>query len=449
MFRYAAPVHKRPDHHLIVLLSTLLATNACTGDDASSTPQSSTPQPRDASTEPSVVDGGKPASEGGASGHAGSEAGHAGTAAAGKSGAAGKLAETSGAGGNLAGASGAGRAGSASEGDVDAGSEADDDGGVTPPANDAGSGGPLCELAARTASAATSGVVWLVVDGSGSMLELLGTETRWNVMRSALMDASSGIVKQLEHDVHWGMMLFDGPNPGGTTIVLPDGGLLMPSTPPATTCPRTITVEPEADNFASIDSAYPNEPLGGSTPTDRVLDDLLTRIPSGGVGDTPISVVLATDGIPNDFCAEEFFPPDASPKVVAAVRALTARGVKTYVISLASDDATLTQHLNDVAAAGGTGYSPFLTENKTQLSAALSNIVSPDPACALQLDRAIALDQACTGTVTLEGKTLACNAADGFTLTTPTRLQLQGAACTTYKGATDTLQLSYPCSALR
>ena len=66
-------------------------------------------------------------------------------------------------------------------------------------------------------------------------------------------------------------------------------------------CPQLIEVNAALQNAAAIDAVYPGTELGGSTPTDKALgtlvDDLLAGPHAG-----PVSVVLATDGAPNDLC---------------------------------------------------------------------------------------------------------------------------------------------------
>src|SRR6201999_446495 len=72
--------------------------------------------------------------------------------------------------------------------------------------------------------------IWLVIDGSGSMVSLLdstnmSSPSRWDALRGALMDPMNGVVKTLEHDVSFGMIMFDGPIPGNIPIALPVGGV--------------------------------------------------------------------------------------------------------------------------------------------------------------------------------------------------------------------------------
>jgi hypothetical protein len=148
--------------------------------------------------------------------------------------------------------------------------------------------------------------IWLVIDGSGSMSESFGASDRWTELRAALMDMTGGVVPRLQGAVNWGMVMYDGPIDFGAIL----GGFLgggMAGTGGATTCPRLTVVDPAKGNAMAIDGAYPQEPPGGSTPTHIALQEVLPRVqnpppdPDGTV--SPIYVVLATDGAPNDFCS--------------------------------------------------------------------------------------------------------------------------------------------------
>jgi hypothetical protein len=310
----------------------------------------------------------------------------------------------------------------------------------------------ICRVDRPMASAANS-TIWMIVDGSGSMVEMLGDKTRWVALREALLDNMSGVIRALPQ-ARWGMALYDGPLPGGTgELMLPDGGVAKAALPPATTCPRLVTVDPKTDNFAAINAAYPLDPLGGSTPTDRALSAVSAKLLGGATrvpDNMPTIVVLATDGAPNDFCSTDTSlpPADTRPAVITAAQKLAQAGVKTYVISLAGDDQVLTEHVNQVAQAGGTNK-PFVPTNKTQLIEALRQIVSSDPNCDVSLNQEVDPLRACDGAVQIAGKELTCNGADGFGLRDPSTLRLAGAACTAYKADPKALKVNYPCDALR
>lgn len=294
--------------------------------------------------------------------------------------------------------------------------------------------------------------IWLVIDGSGSMVQALGDSSRWDALRGALMDPAAGVVKQLEHEVSWGMIMYDGP--GGGPQPLPDGGIAMFSTPPADTCPRLVSVEPAKDNFMAIDAMYPKEPLGGSTPTHKAIQAVVGHLPQGGMQqlDThvnPTIVVLATDGAPNDFCSMAFFPPDPSPEVIQGVQQLAQNEVKTYVISLAGDDQNLTQHLTQVAAAGGTMKPPFLPTDKDSLVQAFKDIIGPETSCDVVLNGKVKPGIECMGKIEINGVQLGCNDPNGWMLKDPSTVTIQGTACQMYKmDQSSVLHADFPCEAI-
>ena len=299
--------------------------------------------------------------------------------------------------------------------------------------------------------------VWLVVDGSGSMLQPLDptnemSPSRWNALREALMDPMIGLVKSLEHDVDFGMVIYDGPL-GGITLPLPNGN--APMTAPAMTCPRLVSVEPTKDNFAAIDMAYTRDPLGGSTPTDKALEQVIAHLPvlmdvgPDAAATHPTIVVLATDGEPNDFCSMSFPPLDVRPNVVEAVKKLVANGNKTYVISLAGGDAGLMQFCTDVAAAGGTGKPAYVPSTRDALIQAFREIVGPGVACDVHLSGMVKMGQQCQGSVQLSGVNLPCENDNGWRLKDMSTITLTGSACEKFKTDPSAfLQADFPCEAI-
>lgn len=303
--------------------------------------------------------------------------------------------------------------------------------------------------------------IWLVIDGSGSMLNPLSAmseQTRWAALYDALMNADSGIVKSLEKEVQWGVVLYDGPSPGGNpNVVLPDGGVRM--LPPAETCPRVVTVEPKKEAFADISAVVGIDPLGGSTPTDKALNVVVNHLDdmTGQVLDArinPTIVVLATDGEPNDFCGggqQGGFlgfpaPVDVRPQVISAVEQLAAMSIKTYVISLAGEDMNLTAHLNEVAAAGDTGLAPFFPTTKDTLVQAFKDIIGPPTACDVVIKGSVKAGLECMGSIKINGTELPCNDPNGWTLKDPSTVLIQGTACESYKNdLSAVLEADFPC----
>lgn len=297
--------------------------------------------------------------------------------------------------------------------------------------------------------------IWLVLDGSGSMLNpigQMGDQSRWAALHDALMNPDTGIVKSLEKDVKWGVVLYDGPSPGGGAQPLPDGGVKMFT--PADTCPRVVVVEPKKDAFMEISTVVGVDPLGGSTPTDKALNVVVSHLEdqTGQVLDArvyPTIVVLATDGEPNDFCSMVGFfdaPPDVRPAVVSAVTQLASMDIKTYVISLASEDKGLQAHLADVAKAGNTGLEPFVPTSKDALVQAFKDIIGPETACDVVLNGSVKPGLECMGTIKINGNALPCNDPNGWKLTDKSTVSIQGTACDQYKKDLNAvLEADFPC----
>lgn len=214
--------------------------------------------------------------------------------------------------------------------------------------------------------------VWFVVDGSGSMDQGFGTGTRWTTLRSALMDPD-GVIPQLQGIVDFGMVLYDGPIDIGAFLGMPTGA-----------CPQLVTVPTAPDNFPPIDAAYPQAPLGGSTPTHYAMQaarqGIIDQAAQPDQSARSVYIVLATDGEPNDFCQN--IGTDAAAAVIDQTQFAFDEGVKTFVISLA-DDAALNSHLQQVATVGGTGYPPFVPTDKQALNDAMRSIVHDATGCDL------------------------------------------------------------------
>jgi hypothetical protein len=273
--------------------------------------------------------------------------------------------------------------------------------------------------------------IWMVIDGSGSMLEPLSTRDdtpRWTALRDAVL----GAVEEHPRDVKWAVALYDGPLPDGS-----DKGSIA--------CPRVVLQEPQPDNLAAITAAYPADPLGGSTPTDRALAAVRARVPDPQ--SSPQVVVLVTDGQPNDFCTTGAPVSDVQARVLSEVEQLHARGAAVYVISLAGADTALNTHLAALAAAGGTGLPPFAPQTTDELQESLEDITGPRVSCRIPLSAPVDAQAACLGKVSLNGVALACHDRDGFRVRKGSQLELRGRACKTYRGdPTAELHAEFPCA---
>jgi hypothetical protein len=70
--------------------------------------------------------------------------------------------------------------------------------------------------------------------------------------------------------------------------------------------------------------------------------------------------------------------------------------------------------------------------------------------CDIELNGSISRDDACSGTVTLDGMALKCNDANGWALIDDRNIRLQGSACQHLMSKNDALvEASFTCTAFR
>lgn len=288
--------------------------------------------------------------------------------------------------------------------------------------------------------------VVLVLDGSCSMTTdypangmMSATECRnnsrgrWTALRRSLVDPQQGVVPKLQSVVEFGAVVF-GNQPK---------------------CPIPIEpVRPALNNSAAITASVPTVQPGIYTPTgaalDWVYDNLIEAIgPDDRKG--PQIVILATDGEPNS-CGDSNGT-NYQPSI-DAVKKGTEKGATTYVISLADSSGAFHDHLQQLANLGDPAakgkavlYEPA---SQDQLAAALMSLVGAAVGCEIQLNGAVDADQACSGSVKLNGQALKCNDANGWKLVDASHIALQGKACDTLKANKDlSVEAQFSCTAFR
>lgn len=197
--------------------------------------------------------------------------------------------------------------------------------------------------------------VALVIDRSSSMTERYGGGTRWDVLKAALLDPTTGLIKAKESEVRFGLAMYT-------------------STPQAAVCPMLDNVDFAVEGYAAINALYgpaltPN--VKAETPTAdaiRAVTAKLLAVQERG----PKYILLATDGEP-DTCPgtcmgdcptheRPNFPRDPNcgqDESIAAVEAAHAQGIKTFVVAIGNEVGE--PHLKALANAGQ-GYQPVLTE---------------------------------------------------------------------------------------
>lgn len=300
-------------------------------------------------------------------------------------------------------------------------------------------GGDGCPDALVRASRSTP-TVMLLIDQSSSMTEDFGGDgSRWDVLRSFLLEEPDGLIADLQGRVRFGFAMYSAESGGSN----PD---------PIGECPMITSVPPALDNYAAIASIYRDADVIEDTPTgdaiDAVIDGLDLAV-NPDIAADPIVLVLATDGEP-DRC-EELDPQNGQEEAIAAVQRAFSMGVRTYIISVG--DEVSDAHQQDMANAGlGRGPGDPDAEywevgDDASLRAALVDIVGSQLSCEVQLDGSVADGDACEGDVVLNGTALACGDPNGWELSTPRTIRLLGSACETLKSNDEVvLEVSFPCS---
>lgn len=274
--------------------------------------------------------------------------------------------------------------------------------------------------------------VVLLVDQSGSMTADFGNGTRWQVLRDALLDSNTGIVRRLESEVRFGLALY-------TSHEGFSGGA----------CPIIKDVDAEFGNYDAIRTIYDAAQPDEDTPTGEsilAVADSLSKIYLNVP--TPKVIVLATDGEP-DTC-EQPDPQNGQAESLAAAQQAYQMGIETYVISVG--DEVGDPHLQDMANAGvgqevgGSHNAEFWKAlDQTQLYDAFDTVVNGVRDCVFVLDGNVVAGYENQGTVLLDGQPLTQDDPDGWRLSGSNQVQLVGAACETIQNGDHALSIEFPC----
>ena len=272
----------------------------------------------------------------------------------------------------------------------------------------------------------------LLVDQSGSMTSNFAGQERWDAIYETLMDPTDGVVTTLGSQVRFGLTLYTSENGN-------EGG----------ECPLLTGVEPALDNFEAIDGVFAPANPGDETPTGESLAAVAEQL-AAFQADGPKGIVLATDGEP-DTC-EQPNPQEGQPESLAAAELAFSLGITTYIISVGDDVGA--DHLQEMANVG-VGKAPddampapyYQALDAMQLVDAFEEIIGNFVSCELLIEGEVDLEQACEGTVLLDGVELECGV--DWDITSPTTLELMGAACATLQdGGDHMVDASWPCGAI-
>ena len=273
--------------------------------------------------------------------------------------------------------------------------------------------------------------VELLLDQSLSMNDPYGATTRWQAMRSALIDPTNGVVKKLESQVVFGMTLYSAVSNNNTNV------------PP---CPRLTTQARALNNFSAISGVLSAANPIQDTPTapsiDAVRASFAAKPPAQG---SPPIIVLATDGLP-DTC-EVPNPANGTQQGAAntvtetAAQAAYAAGIKLFFLFVGTATTQVTTHAQRMANAGAgkdlaTGTAPYyVATDPAALVAAFNQIIGGVVSCDLKLTGGtVDPAGAASGSVTVNGGALVYGTEwtldpDGVTI------HILGAACTALKAS--------------
>jgi len=278
--------------------------------------------------------------------------------------------------------------------------------------------------------------VILIIDQSSSMTASFSGGTRWDVLKGFLLDNPDGLIFSLQDQVEFGLALYSAESRDGG-----DGG------PPIGECPRLTQVAPAPNNYDAIRRVYNPADVIEDTPTGDAIDAILDSLLSVPDPDPdPTIFIVATDGEP-DRC-EELDPQNGQGEAIAAVDRAFGSGIRTFMISV-GEGTVSASHMQDMANAGlGRGGAEYwVAGDDATLRRALEDIVGGVLSCDISLNGTIEdITEACTGTVKLNGRDLACDDPDGWEATSPNSIRLNGSACdelTMTRGAI--LEASFPC----
>lgn len=313
----------------------------------------------------------------------------------------------------------------------------------------------------------------LIVDKSGSMVadfegdcprdnnpndgcEDLGYDnpafdvSRWDAAREALIGnpatAGDGIVGELESIARFSWFAYDKP--------------YSENSPDLTCDPRMVSVPTFAlNNGGAIQTLYAGaEPVSdGFTPTAEAVKFVREQVMSSPPTDGPTAFVLATDGFPNG-CDNLAEAEDQTNSVneVANAYATQVNGapIETFVLGVSFGGASGGTHLQALANAGqGPGTTDaewWMASDADELEDKLRTIVTSQIPCEADLVGRIVLSAACSGTVQLDGETLACNnPTRGWRAVDDDTIELLGSACEDWRGGeASSLIGSWPCGAV-
>lgn len=293
----------------------------------------------------------------------------------------------------------------------------------------------------RKSYASVPPAVMLLIDRSTSMGFDFGGDSRWNVLREAILEPERGLLASLDQRARVGLMLYTGQD-----------GFEGPLG-----CPVITEVATEFGNIDRVRDAYlAAEPaLRGDTPTGESIERAaleLGRLEASA----PKYILLATDGEP-DTCAQPK-PSEGMPQALAAAQGAFAQGIRVYTVGVSEGIGA--DRVQQMANAGA-GKEPelvygrdvdaeqplFANSDPRRLAAQLAGIIGDVRSCTIELGTPIDGEGSLQGRLILDGRVLENDARDGWTFVDDDTLSIRGAACDTILGDGQLLEVRFPCEA--
>lgn len=299
--------------------------------------------------------------------------------------------------------------------------------------------GPPCESVMLNVDELRPNVT-LLVDQSGSMREGYpleeSTDTRWSVVRAALLDPHSGVVPSLQESQRFGLVFYTSHNGFSSGA-----------------CPILNEVRSATNNYDAIvalyDSMYPDD----DTPTGPAILEVVRRIEKASRRG-PEVILLVTDGDP-DTC-EQPDPQDGQPQAIAGAAAAYEAGIDFYVLGISSDisgdklqqlaNAGQGKPLDAIYGVSPDAAQPFQAAGSVEgLTKQLRDILARVPLCEVELERHVSLDELRDSQVVLDGKPLTFGDPDGFRMKDRRHLEIAGAACERLRATGKRLSVRISC----
>jgi len=263
--------------------------------------------------------------------------------------------------------------------------------------------------------------------------EYANNTSKWSAMREAIVAPGRGVVSTTEGLIEFGLVIYSGPRDSDDCPI-----------------PGEV-VGPALNNYSAIEAAFPGNSPGRYTPTGEALQLVCEALPGVAADMRPQYVILATDGEPNS-CEGRTSGGVDYQSVIDAANLCCSKGVTIYVISLASGGQEFQDHLQQVADIGacnsaGGGATVYSPQDPAQLSTDLGQLIGGAVTCDVLLSGSVVQGKECEGSVvTLNGRALGCNDADGWILLAENVIRLQGAACQEFTdNPSSVLTATFPC----